>query len=153
MALLEKHLYIKKSLLPNAGKGLFTKVAISKGIRIAEYKGKLERWVDVRNEEEDGTNMYLLQVSARKAINAKNYLTTLARYANDARGTSKVAGLRNNCELVSEGDRCYIESLRGIKRFEEILVGYGKEYWALVRRIHAKSITKSAQKQAGKRFK
>ena len=137
-------------MLPNAGKGLFTKVAISKGTRIAEYKGKLERWVDVRHEEEDGTNMYLLQVSARKAINAKNYLTTLARYANDARGTSKVVGLRNNCELVSEGDRCYIESLRSIKKFEEILVGYGKEYWALVKRINAKSITKSAQKQAGK---
>jgi uncharacterized protein len=150
MALLEKYLYVKKSMLPNAGKGLFTKVAISKGTRIAEYKGKLERWVDVRHEEEDGTNMYLLQVSARKAINAKNYLTTLARYANDARGTSKVVGLRNNCELVSEGDRCYIESLRSIKKFEEILVGYGKEYWALVKRINAKSITKSAQKQAGK---
>ena len=150
MALLEKYLYVKKSMLPNAGKGLFTKVAISKGTRIAEYKGKLERWVDVRHEEEDGTNMYLLQVSARKAINAKNYLTTLARYANDARGTSKVVGLRNNCELVLEGDRCYIESLRSIKKFEEILVGYGKEYWALVKRINAKSITKSAQKQAGK---
>jgi SET domain-containing protein len=150
MALLEKYLYVKKSMLPNAGKGLFTKVAISKGTRIAEYKGKLERWVDVRHEEEDGTNMYLLQVSARKAINAKNYLTSLARYANDARGTSKVVGLRNNCELVSEGDRCYIESLRSIKKFEEILVGYGKEYWALVKRINAKSITKSAQKQAGK---
>jgi len=150
MALLEKHLYVKKSMLPTAGQGLFTKIAIPKGTRIAEYKGKLERWIDVRHEEEDGTNMYLLQVSARKAINAKNYLTTLARYANDARGTSKVVGLRNNCELVSEGERCYIESLRSIKKFEEILVGYGKEYWALVKRINAKSITKSAQKQAGK---
>jgi SET domain-containing protein len=150
MALLEKYLYVKKSMLPNAGKGLFTKVAIPKATRIAEYKGKLERWVDVRHEEENGTNMYLLQVSARKAINAKNYLTTLARYANDARGTSKVVGLRNNCELVSEGDRCYIESLRSIKKFEEILVGYGTEYWALVKRINGKSITKSAQKQAGK---
>jgi SET domain-containing protein len=150
MALLEKHLYVKKSMLPTAGQGLFTKIAIPKGTRIAEYKGKLERWVDVRDEEENGTNMYLLKVSARKAINAKNYLTTLARYANDARGISKIAGLRNNCELVSEGDKCYIESLRGIKRFEEILIGYGNEYWALVRRIHSRSITKSAQKQAGK---
>lgn len=41
MALLEKHLYVKRSLLPGAGRGLFTKVPIKKGTRIVEYKGEI----------------------------------------------------------------------------------------------------------------
>jgi uncharacterized protein len=153
MALLERHLYIKKSLIPNAGKGVFTKVAIPKGTRIVEYKGKLENWKEVRHQEEDGSNLYLLRVSARKAINAKYHKSAFARYANDARGTTKVKGLTNNCELVSDGNRCFIESLRNVNRFDEILIGYGKEYWVLMKKIRAKSILKPAQKQASKRLK
>jgi len=40
MALLKKQLYIKKSGIPNAGKGLFTKKPIPKGTGIIEYTGK-----------------------------------------------------------------------------------------------------------------
>ncbi|PZR24775.1 MAG: SET domain-containing protein-lysine N-methyltransferase, partial [Azospira oryzae] len=47
MALLEKHLYVKKSTLPGAGKGLFTKVFIPKGTRIIEYKGEVLTWKEV----------------------------------------------------------------------------------------------------------
>ena len=42
MALFEKHLFVKKSTLPNAGKGLFTKVFIPKGALIIEYREKLQ---------------------------------------------------------------------------------------------------------------
>jgi hypothetical protein len=51
MALLEKNLFVKKSTLPNAGKGLFTKVAIPKGTLIVEYKGKISAWKDVKDED------------------------------------------------------------------------------------------------------
>ena len=44
MALLEKNLFVKKSTIPNSGKGLFTKVLITKGTRIIEYKGKIVTW-------------------------------------------------------------------------------------------------------------
>src|SRR5690606_40160989 len=54
MALLEKHLYVKKSTLPNSGKGLFTKVFIPKGTRIVEYKGRRTVWKDVKDD--DGKN-------------------------------------------------------------------------------------------------
>jgi hypothetical protein len=40
MAFLEKQLYLKKSHLPGAGKGLFTRKAIAKGSRICEYTGQ-----------------------------------------------------------------------------------------------------------------
>src|SRR5690606_2925408 len=56
MALLEKQLFVKKSTIPNAGKGLFTKKAIAKGTRIVEYKGKISAWKDVKDE--DGKNGY-----------------------------------------------------------------------------------------------
>jgi hypothetical protein len=64
----------------------------------------------------------------------------VARYANDAQGFGRVQGLKNNCEFVSEGNKCFIESIRSIKKGEELLVGYGKEFWELQRKIRKKQI-------------
>ncbi|MCU0398841.1 MAG: SET domain-containing protein, partial [Cyclobacteriaceae bacterium] len=90
MALYEKHLYVKKSTLPNAGKGLFTKVDIPKGKRIVEYKGKISAWKDVKNE--DGKNGYIFYVKRYHVIDARPTPQHLARYANDAKGLSKIKG-------------------------------------------------------------
>lgn len=137
MALLEKYLYVMKSGLPRAGSGLFTDVPISKGTRIVEYKGKIQRWKDVKHE--DGHNGYLMYITRDTVINAQPTIKSLGRYANDARGLIRKAGLRNNAEYVSEGKRCFIEATRSIQRGEEIFVGYGREYWQLMRRIQIKS--------------
>ena len=133
MELLEKHLFIKKSKLPNAGKGLFTKNEIPKGKRIVEYKGKLRAWKDVKHL--DGYNGYLMYITRSAVIDALPAAKTFGRYANDATGFGKVQGLKNNCEYVSEGKKCYIESKRLIEKGEEILVGYGKDFWKLQRKI------------------
>ena len=133
MAYLEKFLLVKKSLLPNAGKGLFTKKAIDKGTRIVEYKGKKRKWKDVKHL--DGYNGYLMYITRNAVIDALPAVHTLGRYANDAQGLSKVKELRNNCEYVSEGNRCYIEAKRPIDKGEELLVGYGKEFWQLQRKL------------------
>jgi uncharacterized protein len=133
MALLEKHLYIRKSQLPNAGHGLFTKVEISKGTRIVEYKGSIHTWNEVKHL--DGHNGYLLRINWKTVINAEPFKKALARYANDARGLKRIEGLLNNAEYVTEGNRCFIEAKRKIRKKEEILVGYGKEYWQLIRKI------------------
>jgi len=133
MALLEKYLFIKKSKLPGAGKGLFTKVAIPKGQRVVEYKGKLCRWKEVKHT--DGYNGYLMYIHSHAVIDAQPALFTLGRYANDAAGFGKRPGLRNNCEYVSEGTKCYIESKRLIKKGDEILVGYGNDFWKFQRKI------------------
>ena len=133
MAYLEKFLLVKKSLLPNAGKGLFTKKAIDKGTRIVEYKGKKRKWKDVKHL--DGYNGYLMYITRNAVIDALPAVHTLGRYANDAQGLSKVKELRNNCEYVSEGNRCYIESKRPVDKGEELLVGYGKEFWQLQRKL------------------
>ncbi len=142
MALLEKNLFIKKSKLPNAGKGLFTKKEIARGIRLVEYKGKLRKWKDVKHE--DGHNGYLMYITRNAVIDALPATSTLGRYANDAKGFVRVEGFKNNCEYVSEGNKCFIESIRSIKKGEEILVGYGREFWQLQRKIASR---KSAMEQ------
>jgi hypothetical protein len=80
-------------------------------------------------------------------IDAQSALKTFGRYSNDANGLSKISGLKNNCEYVSEGKKCYIESLRLIRKGEEILAGYGSDFWKLQRKIRAKEITLHRDKQ------
>lgn len=133
MPFLEKQLIIKKSKLPAAGKGLFTKKKIEKGTRIVEYKGKIQPWKEVKHE--DGHNAYLMYINRNTVINAKPTLKSLARYANDANGLIKVEGLRNNCESISEGRKCFIDAKRDIEAGEEILVGYGSWFWLLQRKL------------------
>ena len=51
------------------------------------------------------------------------------RYANDAAGPSRIQGLRNNSRYEVIKGKPYIVASRNIKPGEEILVGYGKDYW------------------------
>lgn len=129
----DKSLHIGKSQLPGAGLGLFTRVAIPRGARITEYKGRLVRWNDIKHE--DGINGYILRVDRMWAINAQRYYKTFGRYANDAQGLSRQRNLNNNAEYVIDGKRCFIEAKRIIRKGEEIFVGYGKEYWFLIRKL------------------
>jgi hypothetical protein len=131
MALLEKQLVVKQSRIPNSGQGLFTKKFIPKGTRIVEYKGRITPWKDVKDE--DGKNGYIFYVNRNHVIDAKPYKSALARYANDARGISKVKGVVNNCDYVTDGLKAYIESKKDIPAGSEILVDYGKDYWKVIR--------------------
>jgi len=133
MAYLEKYLYLKKSKLPGAGMGLFTSIDIAKGTRIVEYKGRLQPWKEVKDE--DGHNGYIFKLHARLAINALPYKKALGRFANDAKGLVRVEGLRNNAEYETEGKKCFIDAIRHIKKNEEILVEYGGNFWSLVKKI------------------
>lgn len=116
-----------------AGKGLFTRLDIAKGTRIVEYKGRVQSWREVKDQ--DGINGYLMYINRNVVINALPTIKTFGRYANDAQGLVRVQGVRNNSEYVSEGKRCFIEATRNIKAGEEILVSYGREYWALMKRL------------------
>ncbi|HEY0744176.1 MAG TPA: SET domain-containing protein-lysine N-methyltransferase [Chryseosolibacter sp.] len=150
MALLEKQLFVKKSTIPNSGKGLFTKKFIPKGTRIVEYKGKISKWKDVKDE--DGKNGYIFFVNRNHVINALPTKWALARYANDARGLSKIKGLTNNCDYISEGTKAYIESKKDIPAGSEIFVDYGKDYWKVIRenmKLWARE-KKEAEKKAAK---
>lgn len=131
MALLEKQLQIRKSNLPDAGKGLFTKKPIAKGTRIVEYKGRITTWKEV--EKDKGSNAYIYYVKRNHVIDALPYKKALGRYANDARGLKRVKGITNNAEYVEDGLRVFIEAKKDIPAGGEILVSYGKEYWDVIR--------------------
>jgi hypothetical protein len=135
MAFLEKFLYLKKSTLPKAGKGLFTKIDIPKGTVIVEYKGRVTTWDAIKHE--DGKNGYLYYVNSKRVINAKPLVNTFGRYANDAAGRVRVKGVRNNSEYIEKKKRCYIKSTQKIKADEEIFVSYGREYWEMMAKLNA----------------
>ena len=130
MALLEKHLFVKESTIPGAGKGLFTKVEIPKGTRVVEYKGRRTVWKEVKN---DSTNYYIYTINRNNVIDAQKTLSALARYANDAKGLTRVKGLSNNSVYVNEGIRAFIETTKTIPAGAEILVDYTRDYWDVMK--------------------
>ncbi len=145
MAFLEKHLVVKKSTIPDSGKGLFTTKLIKKGTRIIEYKGKITTWKDVKHN--DGANGYIYYVTRNYVIDAHNYRMSLARYANDARGLKKISGISNNAIYVQENRRVFIEASKDIPAHSEILVAYGKEYWEAIRYNYKLELQKKRSEQ------
>lgn len=153
MALLENQLVVKKSTIPDSGKGLFTKKEIKKGTRIVEYKGKLTTWKEVNHD--DGRNGYIYYMNRNHVIDARPHLKALARYANDANGIKKVKGITNNAQYVNDNKRVYIEATKNIPAGGEIFVKYGKEYWDTIRKnikIEEQQ-RKAAEKAKGKKKK
>ena len=148
MALLERHLIVKKSTLPGAGKGLFSKVLIPKGTRIVEYKGEVVTWKEVEKMADD-RNGYVFYFNSKYCIDAWKTKKSVAHFANDAKGITRVEGVSNNAEYVTEKKRCYIEAIRDIPAGSEILVGYGAEYWRVIRyniRLEQKNREKEGKK-------
>jgi len=130
MPLQEKNLLIKKSRIPGAGKGLFTRHFIAKGTRIVEYKGRTTTWKNVLKGKE--FNRYVYYINRNYVIDAMRRKKAFARYANDANGLLKNDGLANNAKYVVDKKRVFIEAKKNIAPGEEILVSYGKEYWKVV---------------------
>ncbi|HET6252658.1 MAG TPA: SET domain-containing protein [Puia sp.] len=131
MALLERQLVVKRSTLKGAGKGLFTKKDIPRGTKIVEYKGKITTWKEVDSQE--GLNGYIYYVSRNHVIDARPMKGAIARYANDAKGIVRTEGINNNCTYIIEGRKVYIKSMRHIPAGSELFVGYGKEYWDIIK--------------------
>jgi SET domain-containing protein len=135
MAISSKDLYVKTSGIPNAGEGLFTKVYIPKGTKIVEYTGVVTSWADADYQE--GLNPYIYYVNDDYVIDASKRKKSLGRYANDARGMKKIKGLSNNAEYVEEELKVFIVASKNIPPDSEIFVGYGKEYWDVLKKNYA----------------
>ena len=127
----EKDLFVKKSGLPNAGKGLFTKKFIPKGSLIVEYKGRITTWKEA--DHHDGANGYLFFLKRNLVIDAYPFKKALARYANDAKGLNRKKGVSNNCVYENVGSKVFIKAVKDIPAGTEILVEYGKEYWDVIK--------------------
>jgi SET domain-containing protein len=130
---MNKDFEVKKSTIPGAGKGLFTKHDIKKGERILEYLGEIitDAECDIRAEKD--RYGYFFYISKKKCIDAYDIPEAVARYANDAKGLTKVKGLTNNCCYAIYKNSGWIKSEKNIKAGSEILVSYGAEYWRDIR--------------------
>ena len=148
MALLERQLVVRKSTIPGSGKGLFTREFIPKGTRIVEYKGKVSTWKEV--DHNNGKNGYIYYVNRNFVIDASGYKKAVARFANDAKGLSRVKGFTNNCVYQFYDGKVYIEAIKDIPPNAEILVEYGKEYWDVIR--HNAKVSARELKEAKKKL-
>ena len=135
--LLEKHLIVKKSTLPLSGKGLFTKQLIKRGTKIVEYKGKITNWNNAYHD--NGKNVYIYYVNRNHVIDAKHDKKILARYANDAKGIEQLNKVTNNSTYIIEANRVFIKAIKDIPPGDEILVGYGKEYWNVIKKYNCEA--------------
>jgi len=81
--------------------------------------------------------MYLYYVNSNFVINAKNTPKSIARYANDANGPSKIKGIENNCVFAVVHGRIFIKATKNIAAGSEILVDYGAGYWETIQKNQA----------------
>lgn len=128
-----KDLVVKKSTIPGAGKGLFTKRDVKKGERLVEYLGEIISWkeCDIRAERDEGG--YVFYVSRKKCIDAFNTPEALARFANDAKGLTKIKGITNNCKYEIYKNSGWIAATKDFVSGSEVFVSYGTEYWRDIR--------------------
>jgi hypothetical protein len=84
-------------------------------------------------QKDEDESPYIYYVKRNFVIDALNDKKALARYANDARGLRRVKDLNNNAEYIEEGVRVFIEATKDIPAGGEIFVGYGPEYWQVIR--------------------
>ncbi|MFT4062796.1 MAG: SET domain-containing protein-lysine N-methyltransferase [Edaphocola sp.] len=130
-----KNLFIKESTIPGAGLGLFTSINIEKGTRIIRYTGRESTWAAA--DHQDGLNAYIYFMDEDFVIDASKRKKSLGRYANDARGLTRIKGIANNSIYVEDGRKVYIEASKNIAAGSEILVSYGAEYWKVLKKNYA----------------
>jgi uncharacterized protein len=122
-------LYLKRSNIPGAGLGLFTDEPFKKGDTVIEYLGEIITWAEALKRDEKGEGGYVFYVTSKHCIDAYPQADSLGKYANDARGFSRVEGMKNNAEYETRKKKAFIVATRNIEAGEEILVWYGKDYW------------------------
>jgi len=125
-----KHLRIKTSTIPNAGKGLFATdqelgpddIVFKKGATICSYEGELINADELRRRYGHHTAPYALQLRRDAFIDS----ATERGYASLAnRGAA--AG-QNNARFVVYRQSVLMKATKNIRNGQEILVSYGSAY-------------------------
>ena len=145
---------VKKSKIPGAGKGLFSLCDFKKGERVIEYLGEIitDKECDRRAEKDEYG--YIFYISKNRCVDAFHLPEVLARYANDAKGLTKIKGINNNCCYEIWKRSGWITAEKNIKAGDEILVAYGAEYWRDIRyniRLAEKTKMEKAKEKSKKR--
>lgn len=116
-------LEVRKSLIKDAGLGLFALREFQKGQDLCNYEGNVLRSVT----ESQCKRGYILQLSQHYFIDAESFYSGPARFINDnLKSKSKI----NTCFVVNQRQKtCAIRAIKTIKPNSEIYVKYGKDYW------------------------
>lgn len=129
-ALESDYLYLKPSLLKNAGKGLFTAINIYENEVVSLFKGELlsdKEALKRATNKQDGYFINLLNGSIMDSM----HVNCFAKYANDSEGFTKNK-FKNNCKIsLTENNKVCLVAIRDIKNNEELFCSYGKAYWKL----------------------
>ena len=129
MTVKKSNLEIKESLIPGAGKGLFTKVKIKKGTFIGEFAGEIIPADDADNRpESDG---WFVELENDLYLDCYPHHSE-AKYANDVDGIVKIKDTFNNSEICSDWDdstKIYLVASVDIEKGSEIYCSYGEPYW------------------------
>lgn len=128
---LNKFLKIKKSILPKAGKGVFTTIDIGEGSIITSLTGNLIN-LSQFNKLPDYKKMYCFYINKNNIIDSYSTRNQFGRYVNDVKGGT-INNIENNAEfIVRKKDKHYqvlVVATCFISKGSEILVDYGDEYW------------------------
>lgn len=124
----EDYLFIKKSQIPRAGKGLYTAIDLFRGEIIATFKGEIIDEEEAQRRADAGNDRYFINMYNGKTMDCQN-VESFPKYANDALGMSD-SGFKNNSRIIlTEKNEVCLEATKNIKAKEEIFCGYGKRYW------------------------
>ena len=110
---------IKKSNIDN--KGLVAAKDVKKGTKIIEYKGKLisKKESEDNPKFDNSKRIYLFEINKRYDLDGDFHFNT-ARLINHS--------CDPNCEVVGKGLKLWIESIKDIKKGEELSYDYGFSY-------------------------
>lgn len=109
------------------GNGVFALVAIRKGERIVEYKGKRRTHAEVDADDEgdvESGHTFLFTLNEKYVIDA-NVDGSIARWINHSCAPNCKAFVHESADGDPRKDRVIIESLRALKAGEELTYDYG----------------------------
>lgn len=122
------YLYIKRSGVLQAGKGLFSSIPIFKNEIVAVYRGEILSKTEADIRAKKGLDAFFIIMPTGSVLDSNNTVC-FAKFANDALGFS-ASKFKNNSTIVldSKNQICLV-AMQKIKANQEIFCSYGKAYW------------------------
>ena len=122
------YLYIKTSQIRNAGKGLYTAIAIYKNEIISLFKGEIITNKEAEKRAKQNNDKYFINLLDGNIMDSM-HTDCYAKYANDATGLSN-SNFKNNAEItLDDDDNVCIKASKNINSGDEVFCSYGKRYW------------------------
>ena len=121
-------LRVKPSQIQNAGFGLYATKRLAKNARVASYTGEHRTRNQIAQKYGTDTGQYVLCRSDAECFDASKTNSSLARFANDAHGST----FKNNAKFTpgAQSGTPLLRTTKAIPAGREIYVSYGREYWS-----------------------